>query len=31
MAQPIPSTLGDAQRDTTAAALQASLVDLIDL
>ena len=31
MAHPIPSTLGDAQRDTTAAALQASLVDLIDL
>jgi starvation-inducible DNA-binding protein len=31
MAHPIPSTLGDAQRDTTAAALQASLVDLVDL
>ena len=31
MSQPIPSTLGQAERDTTAAALQASLVDLLDL
>jgi starvation-inducible DNA-binding protein len=31
MAHPIPSTLGESERDTTAAALQASLVDLIDL
>ena len=31
MPQPIPSTLGTAERDTTAAALQASLVDLVDL
>jgi len=31
MPQPIPSTLGAAERDTTAAALQASLVDLVDL
>jgi starvation-inducible DNA-binding protein len=31
MAKPIPSTLGNAERDTTAAALQATLVDLVDL
>ena len=31
MSHPIPSTLGQAERDTTAAALQASLVDLVDL
>lgn len=31
MPHPIPSTLGEAERDTTAAALQASLVDLLDL
>ena len=31
MAQPIPSTLSQSERDTTAAALQASLVDLVDL
>ncbi len=31
MAQPITSTLGIQERDTTAAALQATLVDLLDL
>jgi starvation-inducible DNA-binding protein len=31
MANPIPSTLGTAERDATGAALQASLVDLVDL
>jgi starvation-inducible DNA-binding protein len=31
MSHPIPSTLGQAERDTTAAALQATLVDLVDL
>ncbi|WP_214366626.1 Dps family protein [Pseudonocardia sp. H11422] len=31
MAEPIPSTLDDQARDTTGAALQATLVDLIDL
>lgn len=31
MAETIPSTLSDAARDTTAAALQDSLVDLVDL
>ncbi len=31
MAQPITSTLGNEERDLTAAALQATLVDLVDL
>ncbi|HWM56827.1 MAG TPA: DNA starvation/stationary phase protection protein [Pseudonocardia sp.] len=31
MANPIPSTLGTAERDATGAALQASLVNLVDL
>jgi starvation-inducible DNA-binding protein len=31
MAQPITSTLEDAPRDTTGAALQKTLVDLVDL